>query len=194
MSEDEDERAPREGLVLETVYSVWRAAENDELGWHVTYMEYTLKLLPHDDAKDGPLSPMVGRTPGRGTRRRDASLHATMRCMLRSYLPLLLPVAAGATTFTVNDRGSAFASLHVKLQAGESMQAEPGALVKYSGDLRLGIRSSSSWLGRMFAGETPWTTSIRATSSPGECMLCPHSIGDIRILELASDEAICLSG
>ena len=45
-----------------------------------------------------------------------------MRCMLRSYLPLLLPVAAGATTFTVNDRGSAFASLHVKLQAGESMQ------------------------------------------------------------------------
>ena len=117
-----------------------------------------------------------------------------MRCMLRSYLPLLLPVAAGATTFTVNDRGSAFASLHVKLQAGESMQAEPGALVKYSGDLRLGIRSSSSWLGRMFAGETPWTTSIRATSSPGECMLCPHSIGDIRILELASDEAICLSG
>ena len=27
MSEDEDERAPREGLVLETVYSVWRAAE-----------------------------------------------------------------------------------------------------------------------------------------------------------------------
>ena len=131
---------------------------------------------------------------GAGTRRRDASLHATMRCMLRSYLPLLLPVAAGATTFTVNDRGSAFASLHVKLQAGESMQAEPGALVKYSGDLRLGIRSSSSWLGRMFAGETPWTTSIRATSSPGECMLCPHSIGDIRILELASDEAICLSG
>ena len=130
----------------------------------------------------------------RGTRRRDASLHATMRCMLRSYLPLLLPVAAGTTTFTVNDRGSAFASLHVKLQAGESMQAEPGALVKYSGDLRLGIRSSSSWLGRMFAGETPWTTSIRATSSPGECMLCPHSIGDIRILELASDEAICLSG
>ncbi len=116
-----------------------------------------------------------------------------MRCMLRSYLPLLLPVAAGATTFTVNDRGSAFASLHVKLQAGESMQAEPGALVKYSGDLRLGIRSSSSWLGRMFAGETPWTTSIRATSSPGECMLCPHCIGDIRILELASDEAICLS-
>jgi len=49
MSEDEDERAPRGGLVLETVYSVWRAAENDELGWHVTYMEYTLKLLPHDD-------------------------------------------------------------------------------------------------------------------------------------------------
>ena len=129
--------------------------------------------------------------------KRDEGLelsHATMRCMLRSYLPLLLPVAAGATTFTVNDRGSAFASLHVKLQAGESMQAEPGALVKYSGDLRLGIRSSSSWLGRMFAGETPWTTSIHATSSPGECMLCPHSIGDIRILELASDEAICLSG
>ena len=118
-------------------------------------------------------------TPSRSDKARPPP-HATMRCMLRSYLPLLLPVAAGATTFTVHERGSAFASLHVKLEAGESMQAEPGALVKYSGDLRLGIRSSSSWLGRIFAGESPWTTSIRATSSPGECMLCPHGIGDIR--------------
>ena len=113
--------------------------------------------------------------------------------LLRRYLSLLLPIAASATTFTVSDRGSAFASLHVKLDAGESMQSEPGALVKYSGDLRLGIRSSSGWLGRIFAGEAPWTTSISATSTAGECMLCPYGIGDIKILELASDEAICLS-
>jgi uncharacterized protein (TIGR00266 family) len=113
--------------------------------------------------------------------------------LLRSYLPLLLPIAASASTFTVSDRGSAFASLHVKLEAGESMQSEPGALVRYSGDLRLGIRSSSGWLGRIFAGEAPWTTSISATSSAGECMLCPQGIGDIKILELASDEAICLA-
>ena len=113
--------------------------------------------------------------------------------LLRSYLPLLLPIAASASTFTVSDRGSAFASLHVKLEAGESMQSEPGALVRYSGDLRLGIRSSSGWLGRIFAGEAPWTTSISATSSAGDCMLCPQGIGDIKILELASDEAICLA-
>ena len=119
--------------------------------------------------------------------------HHTHRMLLRSYLPLLLPIAASASTFTVSDRGSAFASLHVKLEAGETMQSEPGALVRYSGDLRLGIRSSSGWLGRIFAGEAPWTTSISATSSAGECMLCPQGIGDIKILELASDEAICLA-
>ena len=110
--------------------------------------------------------------------------------LLRSYLPLLLPIAASASTFTVSDRGSAFASLHVKLEAGETMQSEPGALVRYSGDLRLRIRCSSGWLGRIFAGEDPWTTSISATSSEGECMLCPQGIGDIKILELASDEAM----
>ena len=117
---------------------------------------------------------------------------------LRSLPIASCPTAANrsqqrATTFTVSDHGSAFASLHVKLEAGETMQSEPGALLRYSGDLRLGIRSSSGWLGRIFAGEAPWTTSISATSSAGECMLCPHGIGDIKILELASDEAICLS-
>ena len=73
MSEDEDERAPRGGVWSWRPYSVWRAAENYEIACYVTYIEYTLKLLPHDEAKRGPLSPMVGRTPGAGhaTTRRD---------------------------------------------------------------------------------------------------------------------------
>ena len=62
---------------------------------------------------------------------------------------MLLPLAASATTFTVGDRGSAFASLKVTLDAGDSIKSEPGALVSYSGNnLRLGVRSESGWLGR----------------------------------------------
>mmetsp|Transcript_65833 Transcript_65833/g.130496 ORF Transcript_65833/g.130496 Transcript_65833/m.130496 type:complete len:233 (-) Transcript_65833:230-928(-) len=106
---------------------------------------------------------------------------------------LLLPLAALATTFAVSDKGSAFASLHVTLDAGDSVRAEPGSLVSYRGDVCLGIRSGSGWLGRMFAGEAPYTTSLSAGEAGGECMLCPRRIGDIQTLELASDEAICLS-
>jgi len=108
---------------------------------------------------------------------------------------MLLPLAASATTFTVGDRGSAFASLRVTLDAGDSIKSEPGALVSYSGNnLRLGVRSESGWLGRLFAGEAPYTSSLSAgPDGSGECMLCPRGIGDIEILDLRSDEAICLS-
>jgi uncharacterized protein (TIGR00266 family) len=107
---------------------------------------------------------------------------------------MALTLAACATTFDLRDRGSAFASLHVTLGAGDKIKSEPGALVSFSGDLRLDIGTDSSWLGRIFAGEAPYTTSISAAShAGGSCMLVPRTIGDIEILELGPDEGIYLA-
>jgi len=107
---------------------------------------------------------------------------------------MLLPFAAVllGTTFRVNDH-SGFASLHVTLDAGERVQAEPGCLVSYRGGMRLRLASSGGWLGRVFAGESAYFTSLEAPDdSACECMLCPSGIGDIHVLTLEADEAVYL--
>jgi hypothetical protein len=115
-----------------------------------------------------------------------------MGARLRDVAQLLLPLVS-ATSFTVADRGSAFSSLHVKVDAGEGIKAEPGSLVSYKGGLRLSIQADSSWFGRMFAGEAPYMTRLDADAEAGgECIMCPRELGSIETKALLSDEVLFL--
>ena len=115
-----------------------------------------------------------------------------MGARLRDVALLLLPLVS-ATSFTVADRGSAFSSLHVKVDAGEGIKAEPGSLVSYKGGLRLSIQADSSWFGRMFAGEAPYMTRLDADAEAGgECIMCPRELGSIETKALLSDEVLFL--
>ena len=123
------------------------------------------------------------------------SLPVAPATTIQTYIMIAFSLACAATTWRVNDRGSAYASLHVGLDAGENIQAEPGSIVSYRGDVSLSVREGAgSWLGRIFAGELPWTTSIAALldGTGAECMICPSGLGAIEVIELAEDEGIHL--
>lgn len=114
--------------------------------------------------------------------------------MRRSQLTLfLLPFVSATTVFRVSDRGGAFASLNAVLDPGDGIKTEPGALVYYKGGLSLGIKADGAWFGRMFAGESPYFTTLTADpDTGGECMLCPTALGDIEIKTLGEDEGMYL--
>jgi uncharacterized protein (TIGR00266 family) len=81
----------------------------------------------------------------------------------------------------------AFAMLKVKLNAGETVKAESGAMVSMSPNLDLkgtmdgGIMRG---LGRMLSGETFFFQELAANRGSGEVLLAPQSIGDIEAIEL----------
>lgn len=81
----------------------------------------------------------------------------------------------------------AFAMLKVKLNPGENVKAEMGAMVSMSPSIDLkgtvdgGIMRG---LGRMLSGETFFFQEMTAVRGLGEVMLAPPSLGDIEAIEL----------
>ncbi|MCA0755309.1 TIGR00266 family protein [Paenibacillus sp. N4] len=81
----------------------------------------------------------------------------------------------------------AFAMLKVKLNQGESVKGEMGAMVSMSPSIDLkgtvdgGIMRG---LGRMLSGETFFFQEMTAVRGQGEILLAPPSLGDIEAIEL----------
>lgn len=86
----------------------------------------------------------------------------------------------------------AFTLLKVRLKAGESIKAESDAMVAMSdtidveGKLEGGVLGG---LGRMLAGEKFFFQTLTASRGPGEVLLAPYSVGDIKAILMDGSES-----
>jgi uncharacterized protein (TIGR00266 family) len=81
----------------------------------------------------------------------------------------------------------AFPMLRVKLEAGENIKAESGAMVSMSPNVELKGTADGGimrGLGRMLSGESFFFQELSPTRGSGEVMLAPKVIGDIEAVEL----------
>jgi uncharacterized protein (TIGR00266 family) len=81
----------------------------------------------------------------------------------------------------------AFAMLKVKLNPGENVKAESGAMVSMSPSIDLKGTADGGimrGLGRMLSGETFFFQELTAVRGQGEVLLAPPSLGDIEAIEL----------
>ncbi|TXK74383.1 TIGR00266 family protein [Paenibacillus sp. N3.4] len=81
----------------------------------------------------------------------------------------------------------AFPLLKVKLEAGENIKAEAGAMVSMSPNIELKGTVDGGLvrgLGRMLSGEKFFFQELTPTRGPGEVLLAPAVIGDIEAVEL----------
>ncbi|MGO4693289.1 TIGR00266 family protein [Paenibacillus sp. FSL A5-0031] len=81
----------------------------------------------------------------------------------------------------------AFAMLKVRLNPGESVKAEMGAMVSMSPTIDLKGTTDGGFmrgLGRMLSGETFFFQEMTANRGQGEVHLAPPSLGDIEAIEL----------
>ncbi|MCS7107349.1 MAG: TIGR00266 family protein [Acidilobaceae archaeon] len=92
------------------------------------------------------------------------------------------------------DRGPDFSVLKVKLSAGESITAEPGAYMLHRGEIDistgLGGQGMMSALGRMFlGGESIFLNTFRARG-PSEIWFVPPIPGDIKPMALRGTDVL----
>jgi uncharacterized protein (TIGR00266 family) len=84
-----------------------------------------------------------------------------------------------------------FTILRVKLDAGESFRAEPGAMLAMSPTIELkALSSGKGVLGSFKAavgGESFFASLFTASGAGGEIILAPHSVGDIIKLDLQNE-------
>jgi uncharacterized protein (TIGR00266 family) len=107
--------------------------------------------------------------------------------------------AAGGIHIDTDGRGSgrgynyeilhqpAFSLAVIKLQAGQSIQAEAGAMVSMSGNVDLQSQMKGGLMGafkRMVGGESAFVSTFTAQGGPGEVTLAPPAPGDIAALEM----------
>jgi uncharacterized protein (TIGR00266 family) len=81
----------------------------------------------------------------------------------------------------------AFALATVKLQAGQSIHAEAGAMVAMSGNVDLQSQLKGGLMGalkRAVGGETAFVSTFTAQAGPGEVCFAPGAPGDIAAIEL----------
>lgn len=81
----------------------------------------------------------------------------------------------------------AFSMLKLRLQQGDRVKAESGAMVSMSPALELKGTTDGGVLkgiGRMLSGESFFFQEVNAARGGGELMLAPKSLGDIRAVEL----------
>jgi len=81
----------------------------------------------------------------------------------------------------------AFALLKVKLDRGETVKAESGAMVSMSPSIEVSGTTDGGimrGLGRMLSGETFFFQELSAARGSGEVLLAPSSVGDIQAVEL----------
>ncbi len=96
---------------------------------------------------------------------------------------------------TTIDHRPDFALLVVDLDAGESMQAEPGAMVAMDASIELQASARGGFLEsvkRMAGGESFFQSTFTAKSAPGRVLLAPGSPGDILGRQLRAGETIYL--
>lgn len=86
----------------------------------------------------------------------------------------------------------------VKLDAGESIQAESGAMVSMSADLQMETKAKGGFLqslGRaMLGGESFFMNKFTASPRGGEITLAPALPGDVAQVDLAGQEIFLQSG
>ncbi len=85
--------------------------------------------------------------------------------------------------------GSAFSLAIIQLQAGQSIQAEAGAMVSMSANIELQSQMKGGLmgaLGRMIGGETAFVSTYTAHNAPGEVTFAPPTPGDIAAIEMSN--------
>lgn len=86
----------------------------------------------------------------------------------------------------------------IRLEAGEEIQAEPGAMVSMSGNVTLQTEMKGGFLGAlgrsMLGGESFFTSRYRADGAPGEVTLSPTLPGDVALVELQGQAVYVKSG
>jgi len=88
------------------------------------------------------------------------------------------------------EKGPAFSVLKVKLEPGESVTAEPGAMMLVKGDVSVETRSRGIVKGllRSIAGGESFFLNTYVSRSGGEIWFVPPVPGDIAVIELRGDE------
>lgn len=90
-----------------------------------------------------------------------------------------------------------FAVAKISLQPGESVRAEPGAMMSMSPTVEVQSKMQGGLgkaLGRMLGGESLFQSTYTATQGPGELLLAPASPGDIMPLQLQGNAWMITSG
>jgi uncharacterized protein (TIGR00266 family) len=86
----------------------------------------------------------------------------------------------------------------VDLTAGESVQAEAGAMVSMTGNIRIETGMKGGLLGavkrRILGGESLFTNTFTADGAPGQITLAPSLPGDIQPLTLRGETLLIQSG
>lgn len=98
--------------------------------------------------------------------------------------------------------GPAFSALRLDMAAGESILAQPGAMLAmtpgYTVDVRAGMhmegrRGLARGLRSLFGGESFFTVAYTAKRDDQHLVLAPDQMGEIRPLETASDRGLLLA-
>jgi uncharacterized protein (TIGR00266 family) len=91
-----------------------------------------------------------------------------------------------------------YAHLIVELAAGETVQAEPGAMVSHDPPVSIATTSSGDGLldsaRSMLGGESAFVNEFTAEGEPGRLTLAPPTPGDVRHHELAGETLYAVDG
>lgn len=96
-----------------------------------------------------------------------------------------------------------YSIVKIILDTGESIKAESGAMVSMSPNIEIksemggGKKGFGGFLkaaARGLAGESFFQTKFTALEKPGELILAPQSLGDIKLIELNNEEFMVQSG
>ena len=100
------------------------------------------------------------------------------------------------TNMDVIRNTGAGAALNVRLLEGQSVKAEPDALVTMSQGVELGAKLDGGLIGglmrSMFAGESLFCQTLTATHGVGEVVLCASELGDIEVIDVSEREPLHL--
>lgn len=95
------------------------------------------------------------------------------------------------------ERGGCASSLSVTLQRGDTVKAEPDALVTMSANIEVGAALDGGLLGgimrKTFSGESLFVQTLRASRGDGDAMLCAAEIGDLELISMARGEDLMLA-
>ncbi|QEK11009.1 TIGR00266 family protein [Crassaminicella thermophila] len=89
----------------------------------------------------------------------------------------------------------AFPLVEIKLQKGEMIKAESGAMVSMSSTIDVEGRVEGGFmkgLGRMFAGEKFFFQTLIASRGAGEVLLAPSALGGVVDIELDGSYGLCV--
>ncbi len=98
--------------------------------------------------------------------------------------------------------GPAFSALRLDMAEGESVLAQPGAMLAMTPGFAIDVRAGMHMEGRrgfarglrsLFGGESFFTVGYRAKRDDQHLVLAPDQMGEIRALEAAADDGLLLA-